>query len=225
MDAPSDRQPLMRGFYSPFSSRGLFRLLCTFGAICCVTSSFADRLILIPVGKKLPYRTYRLELQFDNEIARPTIFAGAGISTSLELEVIASSLGARDELLSLDLHYNYLAPLLGLAPGISAGIQDISNVTATGRRIYIVMTQRQPYVGWQQSGAPTELTVGLSMGQIVSPFGGILVPLTGEFRLMAEFDTRRLTGGFEVRPAPGWAVRWMHRQNQNLWSVSLTSRW
>lgn len=186
----------------------------------------ADRLILAPTGKKIPYGTVRLEHLFDQaerEWYRTAL--AVGITSTIDAELTFESIEGRDKILSYDVSYNFLPPLTNFAPGFSVGLRDGTGKTAEGRYLYLASTFRFGQIGRYNSDTPSEVTLGFSVGDRTSPFVGVLLPVRESLRLMAEFDTRRVTGGLEFRPHRDVWVRWIHREEQSLWSLTLVSRW
>lgn len=195
---------------------------------CLVASGFAhaDRLILAPVGKKVPYRTFRLEHKFDQaERDRYRSAFAVGLSDTIDAELSYETREGRSRVVSYDVAYNILPPLTNFAPGLSVGLRDGTGKTDDGRYLYLASTYRFGQIGRYNSDFPAEVTLGIAQGDRSAPFVGVVLPVREAFRLMAEFDTVRVSGGIEFRPHRDVWVRWIHREQQSLWSLTMVSRW
>ena len=181
-------------------------------AVClCATAAFADRLIDIPVGKKVPNRVVRLEGEIRQGTRDYRGLLDLGLNAYVDATVHHDSFSGNKALTSFDFSYNYIAPITDIAPGISLGVQDISNKTDEGRRGFFATTYR---LGGIDTFTPNELTIGAQVGKTSSAFLGILIPATPTFRLMAEHDGQAINAGFEYRPNKQWAARWIYRDGR-----------
>jgi len=186
----------------------------------------ADRLILAPLGKKIPYGTIRLEHLFDQaERDSYRTAMAVGVTESIDAELTYENRNDRRRVLSYDVSYNVLPPLTNFAPGISVGLRDGVGKSQDGRFAYLAATYRFGQLGRYSQDTSAEVTLGLSQGDRSSAFVGVLMPFRESFRMMVEHDTRRVSGGFEFRPHRDVWVRWIHRSDESLWSVTLVSRW
>lgn len=196
--------------------------------ICLAMSGMAhaDRLILAPVGKKIPYGTFRLEHFFDQaERDWYRTALAVGVTPTIDAELTYESVEDRQRVLSYDVSYNVLPPLTNLAPGISVGLRDGTGETDDGRFAYLAATYRFGQLGQFNQDSPAEVTIGIAQGDESTAFVGVMLPFRESFRMLAEFDTQRVSGGFEFRPHRDVWVRWVHRPKQSLWSLTLVSRW
>lgn len=154
----------------------------------------------MPVGKKLPYQTLRVEGMFEKSRARrQQVAVGFGIGKSFDLEVRSSKLAGDRGEPAIDLSYNFVSPVVGFAPGISFGVLDGLNRTQDGRRGYVAVTFRQGLaVDFIQNSA-LEFTFGGQFGSRNSGFMGVWIPFTSNVRILAEHDGIRITAGAEYQ--------------------------
>ena len=180
----------------------------------------ADQLIDIPTARKIPFEDVKYEFR-----AAPVVsgdlqhFLGIGIGSSFELDfrdVVNSGLNPVG---TFDFSYNYISAVPSVAPGISLGVVDASNLTQDGRRFYVVSTFRNP-MDDLPGNLYSDISVGFQAGSLTSPFVGVSVPLGSSFYLLAEHNGFRLSSGVELRPAPHVALRFITRNRETLLSVS-----
>ena len=191
-------------------------------AISC--SAFADRLLLIPVGKKIFTNAYRYEILTEPSRDNAQGWIGTGLGHSFDLEVTGESFDSNRVTNSLDFSYNYTVPIVDFLPGISFGVQDLMNVTRRGRNLYAVTTFRFGNVGRYNQDVPTELTIGFWTRSEGLMFAGVTIPFSESLSVMAEHDGENLTGGFEITPVQGASFRFMYRQNQVLFGFRVQKR-
>lgn len=186
--------------------------------------SQADRLISVPLGRKLPYRTARVE--FMGEPYRGGVFesyVGLGVATAFDVEIRTQRLRGVKGYNAVDLSYNVIGPIPDFAPGISVGVQDVADATSDGRRFYTAVTYRQS--NYTLNGeVPGDITLGAFVGVHSSAFVGVSLPFSREVRLLAEHNGYRLSAGFEIRPTPTVGLRLFVREQQAFASLSLTHR-
>ncbi len=218
----------MNRLYSifPYNFRCLTKISCLLGfaLICC--SAMADRLIFIPVGKKVPFKAIKLNYMWDSEnsdLNRSTLTAGIGVSFEFAATTNSNFLGDNDSI--FDLSYSIADPLVDYAPGIAVGIRDIENSSEIGRYVYVALTFRQGQSGVWNGEYPAEATIGIKYGahgpQLM--MGGY-VPLASFLAIVAEIDHDRAIGGFELKLMPDLEVRCLHRSGLKLYSASYQVR-
>jgi hypothetical protein len=182
----------------------------------------ADRLITIPTARKIPYKTVRYELRFEpGEFGRRENLLAAGIGPAWETEIRSAPDPTFRRPGTVDLAYNYVAALPGYTPGFSAGVQDASNLTSTGRRFYAVTTYRIP-CDVINGDYPLDLTLGMFAAGRWSPFLGVLFPFSKEFHLLAEEDGHYIATGLEFAPVKNLNFRTVVRNNRTLLSAQWT---
>lgn len=193
-------------------------------ALALPLSACADRLILIPTATKLTYGSYRLEHLFDQRGGdRAQSYLGIGVGLAFDMAVTAGDFGGGDDV-SVDFAFHVLDPLVNFAPGGSVGVVDAMDRTADGRRAYIVTTYRSGLDGRYNAFAPAEVTLGVFMGSRNTMFVGAQLPFSDAFRGLAEHDGNRASAGFEVRPFKGMSLRWVQREDRQVWSVGYRGR-
>jgi hypothetical protein len=201
------------------------RLGFVFLALAAVALAPADRLSLAPLGKKVPFGTFRLEHMFDQaEHGRSRTALAVGLTESVDAELTWERGEGKGKVLSFDLSYNIVPPITDLTPGFSIGLRDGLGETRDDRFFYGAVTHKFGQTGVYSGEVPVEATMGLAIGDRVAPFFALSLPFRPSFRVLAEFDTVRVSGGLEYRPVDDLWVRWIHREDQSLWSVTLVKR-
>lgn len=185
----------------------------------------ADRLVTIPVGKKVLNRTFRIEGLFDPaDWGRGRFSLAAGLTQNIDAEIYHDRLSSGRNFTSFDVAYNQSAPITDLTPGISVGLLDALNETELGRRLFGAITFRVGLQGDTVNDVPLEVTIGAATNVRHPIFVGVLLPFSPSYRILAEHDGERITAGFEFRPGPGVVARALFRRDRTLVSLSLTHR-
>jgi hypothetical protein len=188
------------------------------------SSALADRLITVPVGRKIPLGAVRSELFFEpHRGGTSEYYFATGLTREIELEYRTQRLRFQDVRETVDLSYNFLSPVSDLSPGISIGVQDVLNRTGDRRRAYVALTYRQS-TPTGDGDQPSDLTIGAYAGENSSAFVGWSQPLSANFRLLADHNGYRLSAGMEFRPIRNLALRFLARGPQTFMSVGYTVR-
>ena len=134
--------------------------------------SRADRLFSIPMGRSLPKGLVRFEALTapKNRFAHDEFLAFSPLS-SLEFELRNRDRNFESNNPSVDVSYNLVTPIAGLAPGISVGVLDATNETDFQRRAFIAITFRELF-DVSQAGEYGDLTFGYQFGSSTSGFVG-----------------------------------------------------
>ena len=187
--------------------------------------ALADRYFTVPTGRKLPFESYRIEFA-ENPYHRGTLEKSMtlGLSKSFEAEIRYQDFATPTPHTTFDLAYNVLGPIPDLAPGISVGMQDISDQTPDGRRAYLAITYRKVFSTFN-GDTNGDVTLGTFFGRQAGPFVGMAIPFSQDFRLIFEHDPSRLSAGFEYRIASPLTVRWYLRGDNRLVSVAWTGKY
>lgn len=186
-------------------------------------AAIADRLIVVPIATKLLYRMYRLEVRTDGDDKTWT-HIGVGLTREIEAEFQMERLSANRWVGTLDVAYNYMVPIVDTVPGVSIGMRDLFDRTEEGRFAYLAFTQRLGLDGEFNSHTPMEVTLGAKFGRRSSPFVGVSIPFTWQFRGLAEHDGRFLRAGFEYRASTNFSLRWVTEERGPSWSLRWTAR-
>lgn len=202
--------------YNPPVSRALSLSLL----LAAVVSAPAERLILIPTGKKLPMNEIRGEVMFGGKPDFTQGFIGMGIGLQFDAELIYERFSPNPQIGSFNFSYNYITPVTDLSPGISVGVRDAMNRTADGRAFYIATTYRVASDG----NTPAEFTLGAGTQSLRGFFVGAMLPLSDRIRLLGEHDSFRWTAGVEVRPFRGVSLKALFRQDRTFVSVGYSVR-
>lgn len=208
----------MRGKVRPM------RALCLALALVLPLSALADRLIFIPTATKLNYGSYRLEHVFDQRGgANSQTYLGLGVGLAFDMAVTSGDIQGGDDV-SVDFAFHVLDPIVNLAPGFSVGVVDAMDRTADGRRMYIATTYRSGLDGPFNAFTPAEVTLGVFMGSRNAMFVGVQLPFSDALRVLVEHDSNRLAAGFEVRPFKAMSLRWVQREDRQVWSLGYRGR-
>lgn len=200
--------------------RNLLALILLLGSAAAAS---ADRVILAPNAKKIPMGMLRIEHLFDqSDRARFRTALGMGITEAIDAEITYEE--RSDKNFSIDLSYNIVPAVVGISPGISVGVRDALGKTEDGRFYYIAMTQKVGQFGEFNSDVPAEMSLGIAIGDRISPLVGVMLPFRESFRVLADYDATRINAGLEYRPFQDLWVRWIHRQGQSLWGLTFVAR-
>lgn len=194
------------------------------GLLGACTVATADRLIEIPVGRKIPSHAVQLRHMFDiTDFGRSQSLIGYGIDSYMEAEIVYDSIGQSGRF-SLDASYNISGPIPDISPGISVGVRDAANETKAGRYGYAVFSFQSSLVGVNVE-APMEGTVGLKYGKSgLKGFLGASLPFTDQVFLLAESDMTSLTFALEFRPIEEAQLRLVVGPRRNYASFSYRVR-
>lgn len=169
-------------------------------SLCVASSAVADRLITIPIGRKLPYGEFKFDSFAELSNAKTwDRFIGVGITKDFEIDYHGERFANGPMRDTFNVSYNYLPPIINEAPGISVGVQDVLNRTAEGRRVYLAVTWRTAVDSIGSGNLPMDVTLGVSQGSTALPLVGISLPLGDPVRLLVEDDGFRIAAGFEFK--------------------------
>lgn len=195
-------------------------VVATLGFLCAV--ALADRIMLAPTATKVRYRQARFETAFEATKSRNAWGAlTVGVLPEVEAELFLERWEGKPTLGTVSLSYQYLPPLMDTAPGLAIGVQDAADRTALGRMYYVAFTMRKALDGEFVGDTPLELTMGFGFGRRSGVFGGVSLPFTWQFRLLAEHDLRGPRAGLEYRMHSGLAFRTMFEEGR----TSLAARY
>jgi len=184
----------------------------------------ADELIDIPTARKIVFEDVKFEYR-----AQPTShgdaqsYLGIGVGRSFELDLRDIRDAGTAPVGTFDFSYNYLAALPGLSPGLSFGVLDAANLTSDGRRFYAVTTFRNT-MDEISGNVYADITLGMQVGSMTSPFVGVSVPFSPSIYLIAEDSGFRLSAGLEYRISSRVIFRVIDRNNQTLQSLRAAAR-
>lgn len=202
----------------------MVRTLAVLSALLFASLSFADRLLIIPVGKKLLSEAFRIEVLTEPSRDNTMGWVGIGLGQSYDIEITGESFNDDRMRNSIDFSYNYTVPIVDFVPGISVGMQDVLGVTQRGRAAYLAVTYRFGNTAPQNQDIPTEFTFGFWSRKEGAVFAGVTIPLTGVVSLVAEHDSHDLTAGFDLSPMSGSSFRFMFRERQVMIGLRVSSR-
>ncbi len=191
-----------------------------------ICAAWADRLLEISTGTKISKRVARVELQSWQGAGRvDRWFLGHGLGENFDFEAVLERRSKRGRVASIDFSYNYLTPVVDVSPGISVGLLDTAGVTERGRTGYVAATWRFAQDSDDVTRPlNTEFTIGYQMGGTTGLIFGFSLPLSQAIRLIAEYPTRDLSAGIELRPLRPLSLKWVFGQNRTLLSASWTHR-
>jgi hypothetical protein len=165
-----------------------------------VSRSCADRLISIPLGRKIPFEMFKIDSFVELSHGRTwDRFLGVGLTPDIEIDYHGERRAGGPMRDTFDASYTYLTPIINQSPGISLGVQDGLNRTADGRRFYLALTFREAVDNIGNGNLPLEATIGVFMGPRTAGFVGVSIPFSDALRLLAEHDGTRISAGLEYR--------------------------
>lgn len=199
------------------------RFVLAAAALLFAAFASADRLIKSPTGYGLRSQEFRAEMwwtadRFDQG------FAGYGLTSNLEIGATLDRGPGNSDRFGLDFSYNYIRPILDYAPGLSVGVYDLMNETSEGRSVYLAATIRMGNFDPANQDVPTELTVGGWSRHKGSAFVSFSLPFAEQFRLIAEYEGREISAGFDVRPLPGTYLRWVFTEGRPAYGAGIKIR-
>lgn len=172
----------------------------------------ADRLFLIPLGKKIHSGGFKFETAHFGGSDRSYSWLTYGVDEYFEVSLTRQAIGSTAQG-SFDIAYNQVSPFIEITPGFSAGIIDVLGVTETGRVGYLAITfEYANYGEWNQE-LPTEFTLGFWTKEEGLLFAGARLPFSRYLWLFGEHDSERFTAGVEVWPVPEARVRFAFTGN------------
>jgi hypothetical protein len=181
--------------------------------------------VFAPTGKKIPFRTFRIETLFDGvERGRDATFIGVGLTKSVDAEFGWDTFQLREGKFVLNTSYNLVDPVVNFGPGVSFGVQDLFANTERGRVFFGALTWRMGLDGDLNYDTPMEITTGYVVGDRNGLVLGVMIPFARFFRGVAEYDAHEAIAGLDLRPIPEASIRWLHRRGQSFWSLSWTRR-
>jgi len=201
------------------------RLLTGLAIFSLAAGIQADRLIHIPLGKKVPKHVIRIEGDFEQRDFHAFHgYLDAGLTTDLDMTIRNDSVDGEPHRDTLDFSYNYISPIADASPGISVGVQDAANRTPDGRRLYLASTFRVGLAGGADTFTPAEITMGVFAGKKNAAFVGAMLPLTPAFRLMAEHDGYRVNAGLDIRPLTNLSVKYLFISSKPQLGIQIRSK-
>jgi hypothetical protein len=197
------------------------RALAILAVLFVTAYATADRLIEIPIGRKIEKGLVRGEAIFDaGKTGRNRFLLGAGLTTDFDAEFMLDNLDTGGSIFTFDVGYRKAVGFIDQSPGVMLGVKDALDRTPERRRFYVAVTQK---VG-TDTDVPLEVTIGAATNSRHPVFVGASVPFGEKVHLLAEHDSRKVTLGVELRPIQGVALRALFQPDRTLLSVSLTRR-
>lgn len=179
-------------------------------AVMLPTLGMADRLVDIPLGRKLLQGAVRLRAGAPiGERAGGQFLLGTGVMDSYEVDIELSRSEGLPWRGTMDVGYNFSPPITDIAPGLSLGVLDVLDRTEPGRAGYVAFTQRFGNFGELNQNTPTEVTLGFWTRSSGLLFVGASLPLWDRFLILAEGSGENVVAGFEARPFTGFSLRWL----------------
>ncbi len=201
------------------------RSLSVFIAIALCVPASAERVIFIPNGNKIRFGTAKFQSLYEGGSRRQEWgLLSVGVTREIEAEIEFEHFRPSSSRATAGFAYNFINPITDFAPGVTVGVLDILNRTTAGRRTFLAATYRFGQDSQYNQNSPMEFTLGISHGSRLNPIIGVTMPLTWQFKALAEHDGYLVSAGFEFKPVRNLAVRWIHRPNQTLWGLDLNVR-
>lgn len=187
--------------------------------------AMADRLVDIPLGRKLLQGSVRLRgTAVSGESGSHQALLGTGVFDSYEVDLELRRSGGGRWAATLDAAFNLSPPITDVAPGVSVGVLDLANRTPDGRAAYLAFTQRFGNYGELNQNTPTEVTLGLWSRSDGLAFVGASLPLWDRLLVLGEATGAGVVAGLEARPARGFSLRWVAGRSEHRFQASLQLR-
>ncbi len=184
----------------------------------------ADRLIDIPIARKVPVGEFRLDAQLEaSRIRSDRFFLATGINQNFDIEFRTERTSPGARVGTFDVGYNLQPPITDLAPGMSIGVQDALDLTKEGRRAYAVVTYRQG-VADDSVNSFIDTSIGIRFGRHTFPFIGIDLPIAGQLHGLVEHNGERISAGLEARILPTFKVRFLWQEHDTILSAQYSIR-
>ncbi|HVT10645.1 MAG TPA: hypothetical protein VHE55_00130 [Fimbriimonadaceae bacterium] len=195
-------------------------------SLCLASSALADRVITVPMGRKIPFGEFKIDSFFELSNAKTwDRFVGIGVTKDFELDYYGERFANGPMRDTFNLSYNYLPPIMNESPGISVGVNDVLNRTAEGRRFYLAVTWRTAVDSIGSGNLPMDVTLGVSQGSTLLPFVGVSLPFGDPLRLLVEDDGFRIAAGVELKAFKNsFAARLLVRDQDVMLGANLTLR-
>ncbi|MBS1716618.1 MAG: hypothetical protein JSS72_02660 [Armatimonadetes bacterium] len=185
---------------------------------------FADHLITIPVGYKVPDGLLRIEGFAD--VRDHTRWFGrfdAPVNDSFDITIRGGEDGT-SRYTTFDFSYNFFAPFIDFGPGISIGVQDALDRTPERNRFYTAITYRFGADTKVNPRDPGEVTVGFFAGHRPSPLLGVTIPVSSQLHLIGDYNGYIRSAGFEIRPSRELGLRLYWQETHTLATLTLQKR-
>jgi hypothetical protein len=172
------------------------RVVLVAGALVLASAAArADRVLVSPAGQVLPAGSLRVEAAVRGADSGDNIqWLQAGLP-GLEMEIVRDDRPGRPARWTAGAQVA-IFPGTASLPALSAGVRDISDRTRFGRAYYLVAGAPLPVAAGPFSSL--RLNAGLGADGIRGAFGSVEMDGPSRFRLLAEFDSRRLNFGLEL---------------------------
>jgi hypothetical protein len=201
------------------------RLIAMAGLAALGGTAWADRLVDVPLGRKLLQGAVRVRgTGVAGGGGAGQALVGTGLFDSYDLDVdLRRGPGSRWSA-TLDASFNLSPPITDVAPGISFGVQDLADRTPHGRAAFIAFTQRFGNYGEWNQDTPTEVTVGLWSRRDGAAFVGVSLPFWDRLLLVGEATGSGVVAGLEARPLAGFSLRWLAGPTDHRFQAGLLVR-
>lgn len=185
----------------------VLRSVFVLGVCAAVGLVFADELITIPTGLRVPDRQFSFRSSTAQSLRGKSRFSLAtGYASTMELRGEWFD-GRLDGSAALQL----LPSLADRIPGIMVGIEQVGN-QFHGRSAYGVFTFEFNQYGERNATSPVQLTLGGGSGRLAGLFMGLKLPATNEFAMITEYDTSEIAAGIEVKLRDRLKTQWVFRR-------------
>ncbi len=185
-------------------------------ALFLVGAATADRIISMPTAYTIQRGEAKVELMgFGEGLRYGWLRVDAQVLPFVEVQAYGLRMPGDRERFSLNAQYSILQPFPDLIPGVSVGALDITNDGDIGRSAYVALTfVSNVYSDWAEMER-ISLTLGAGFGGIgEGVFVGLHLPMFRRVAFIGEYDTRRITAGFDFEAIRDVGVRLVFRDGQ-----------
>lgn len=194
------------------------------GGLALASIGFCDQIIFLPAGRKIDANSLKFSV-----LTTPSRDSAYGWFTYspnrvFEFELYGENLNTDRLDLGLNLSYSFTNPITDLAPGIRFGILDGFNRTSEGRTAYAAITYRLGNDGELNQFLPTDFTIGIWSRKESLMFVGAELPFSETLSVMGEMDAKTVSGGIKVTPFAGASFRWVFRNGDPTFGLTIQKK-
>ncbi len=178
----------------------------------------ADRVIEMPTGRLLYPQFFKVELGvLRTDRTRERWLLNWRLGDYLELSAVQTGQGSRADLVGVQV--NLYPEIAGYTPGLSVGVVDLFDRTASGRGYYLALSYSVPTLGETPLDHDLRFHLGVGFEGMPPLFVGFEIPLTNQLFILAEHTGRNMNAAFVWQPIPQLQLRASIIQQRTSWSL------
>lgn len=190
----------------------MIRLTSSFIALATFACAFGDRVVTIPSAYSLQQGEAKAEvIAFGEDLKFGWLRLDARILPFIEMQAYGFRIPGEETRFSFNVQYTLIQPFPDATPAICVGVLDVLNETEFGRSPYIAATLvSNIYSDWADR-EQISLTIG---GIRRGVFVGVNLPMLKGASFVGEYDTKRITAGFDIEAIRNVGVRVVFRAGE-----------